>query len=304
MRLHGLALTIVAALGMAAGTSLAGAQTATPPATDIFLAPIRLGAAAPAMGPARVASENPQGYDNQPFFGPDGRAMLFTSNRDGRQTDIYFVELPTRQIRQFTRTPESEYSPTLMPGEAGVSVIRVERDGTQRLWAFADDGAAPVVIAPAVTPVGYHAWVDAGRVAVYVLGQPATLQIVEIATGKTTLVAKDIGRSLLSRPGGTISFVQREGAAWRVKEWVPASGEVRDVVAALEDSADRDAAWAPDGTLFMTRGGEVHWWRPGRTGWSLLSDPGIGQLSRLAVSPDGRWMALVAAERPAGGGPQ
>lgn len=270
--------------------------TAAPPATDIYLAPIRLMPSAPTMGPARVASENPGGYDNQPSFGPDGRAMLFTSRRDGTQTDIYFLELPTRQIRQFTNTPESEYSPTLMPDDAGISTIRVERDGTQRVWAFSESGGAPTVVAPKVAPAGYHAWIDATRLAIYVLGTPATLQIVDRATGRATVAARDIGRALLRRPTGTISFVQRDGDRWLVKEWVPSSGETRDVVPALDGSSDRDMAWAPDGTLFMTKGGEVHWWRPGQPAWTLLSDTGLTALTRLAVSPDGRWMALVAAE--------
>ncbi len=269
-----------------------------PPATDIFLAPIRLLPSAPTMGPARLASENPRGYDNQPLFGPDGRAMLFASSRDGRQTDIYFLELQTRQIRQFTATPESEYSPTLMPDDAGVSVIRVEADGSQRVWRFGEGGIPPAVIAPAVKPVGYHAWVDRRRLAVYVLGQPSTLQIVDTATGEATVVARDVGRSLVGRPGGTISFVQREADVWRVKEWVPSSGEIRDLVPALAGSSDRDLAWAPDGSLFMTKDGEVHWWRPGQAAWTLLADPAIGTLSRMAVSPDGRWLALVAAEVP------
>ena len=73
------ASAVVAVLAVA--TPNATAQT-SPPATDIYLAPIRLLESAPTMGPARVASENPKGYDNQPFFGPDGRAMLFTSNRE------------------------------------------------------------------------------------------------------------------------------------------------------------------------------------------------------------------------------
>ena len=38
--------------------------------------------------------------------------------------------------------------------------------------------------------------------------------------------------------------------------------------------------------------------KTGRGGWTLLSALEIGTLSRLAVSPDGRWMAIVAAERP------
>lgn len=285
---------------VASAAAVASGQPASPsPATDIYLAPIRLMPAAPAMGPARVASENPGGYDNQPFFGPDARAMLFTSNRDGKQTDIYFIELQTRQIRQLTTTPESEYSPTVMPDESGVSVIRVEPDGTQRLWQFDEAGGQPKVVVSDVKPAGYHAWIDRSRVAVFVLGQPPTLQIVDVPSGKATTVARDIGRSLHRHPlNGFITFTHRVDGRWLVREWVPSSGDIRDVVPALEGSGDRDMAWAPDGTLFMTKGGEVHWWRPGQTGWTLLADPEIGTVSRLAVSPDGRWLALVAVEPP------
>jgi hypothetical protein len=266
------------------------------PATEIYLAPMKFGPTGPLVGPARNATENPGRYDNQPYFGSDGRSMLFTSNRDGKQTDIYFLELPTRQIRQFTRTPESEYSPTVMPDDAGVSAIRVEADGTQRVWKFNEAGGDAALVLPDVKPAGYHAWIDARRLAVFVLGQPPTLQLASTTGGAAKLLAQGVGRSLLNRPTGTISFVQREGEGWMVKEFDPASGEVRPLVAALEGSAERDAAWGPDGSLFMTRGSEVHAWKPGQDGFRLVGDPGVGALSRLAVSQDGRWMALVVSE--------
>lgn len=266
------------------------------PATEIYLAPMKFGPTGPLVGPARNVSENPGRYDNQPFFGSDGRTMLFTSNRDGKQTDIYFLELPTRQMRQFTHTPESEYSPTVMPDDAGVSAIRVEADGTQRVWKFGEGGADAAVVLRDVKPAGYHAWIDSGRMAVFVLGTPNTLQVVDVGSGKAETVASDIGRALLRRPTGTISFVQREGDGWMVKEYDPASRAVRPLVAALEGSVERDAAWGPDGTLFMARGGEVYGWRPGQEGFRLVGDPGVRGISRLAVSRDGRWMALVAAE--------
>ena len=274
----------------------ATAAAAPPPATEIYLAPMKFGPTGPLVGPGRNVSENPKGYDNQPYFGSDGRTLLFASNRDGKQTDIYFLELPTRQMRQFTRSPESEYSPTVMPDDAGVSAIRVESDGTQRVWKFAEGGAEATVVLPGVKPAGYHAWIDGGHLAVFVLGKPATLQIVEVASGKAATVASDIGRSLLRRPTGSVSFVHRENGVWIVKEYDPVAKAIRSLVPALEGSADRDAAWGPDGSLFMTRGTEVHAWRPGQDGFRLAGDPGIGQLSRLAVSADGRWMALVAAE--------
>jgi hypothetical protein len=266
------------------------------PATEIFLAPMKFGPTGPLVGPATNVSENPGRYDNQPAFGSDGRTMLFTSNRDGKQTDIYFLELPTRQIRQFSRTPESEYSPTVMPDDAGISAIRVEPDGTQRVWKFPPQGGAPALVLSAVKPAGYHAWIDATRLAVFVLGQPPTLQIAAPGDGAGKVEATGIGRSLQRRPTGTVSFVQREGERWIVKEYDPASGAVRTLVPALEGSTDRDTAWGPDGSLFMTRGSEVHAWRQGQEGFRLVGDPGIGQLSRLAVSGDGRWMALVGAE--------
>jgi len=283
-------------VSMAAQAPAPAAPAGQPPATEIYLAPMKFGPAGPLVGPARNASVNPGRYDNQPYFGSDGRTMLFASNRDGVQTDIYFLELQTRQIRQFTRTAESEYSPTVMPDEAGVSAIRVEADGTQRVWAFGEGGTAPRVVLPGVKPAGYHAWIDAGRLAVFVLGKPATLQIVDVASGRAETVARDIGRSLLRRPTGTISFVHRENGAWMVKEYDPATRQLRPLVAALEGSADRDAAWGPDGTLFMARGHEVFGWRPGLEAFRLVGDPGVGPISRLAVSGDGRWMALVVAE--------
>lgn len=291
----GVAFALALALVRSAAAQPAAAP-APPAPTDIYLAPIRL-VPAPAMGPARVATENPHGYDNQPFFGTDARAMLFAANRDGTQTDIYFIELQTRQIRRITSTPESEYSPAALPDESGISVIRVEADGTQRVWKFDGTGGAPAVVARDVKPAGYHAWVDATHLGVFVLGQPPTLQVVDVTTGKATTIATDVGRSLHRRPAtGTLTFAHRVDGRWMVREWVPASGAVRDVVAALDGSADRDMAWGPDGTLFMSKDGDVHWWRPGQTGWTLMSQPGIGPISRMAVSPDGRWMALVVPE--------
>ena len=76
-----------AAVMLVAATPLF-AQVPVPQATDIYLAPIRLMPAAPAMGPARVASENPGGYDNQPAFGAD-KGMLRRVRRVSRRTRAY-----------------------------------------------------------------------------------------------------------------------------------------------------------------------------------------------------------------------
>ena len=131
-------------------------QPATPPPnTDIFLASLSNTAAALAVGPAINVTDSP-GYDNQPSFTPDGRQVLFTSNRGGTQTDIYRYEIAGRTVARVTDTPESEYSPTVTPAGAHISVIRVEADGTQRLWRFTIDGRQPELVRTNVKPVGYE----------------------------------------------------------------------------------------------------------------------------------------------------
>src|SRR6185295_10668318 len=86
---------------------------APPPDTDIFLAPLtRDGPALSVGSPVNITSS--PGYDNQPFFTPDGRQVLFTSIRGGAtQTDIYAYDLTGKNTVRLTATAEGEYSPTV-----------------------------------------------------------------------------------------------------------------------------------------------------------------------------------------------
>jgi len=280
-------------------TALVFVAQQAPPSTDIYL--VEMSAGLDALGDAKpqpIAVEN--GYENQPSFTPDGRAILFTANRDGKQMDIY-EHTRGGATRQLIATPEGEYSPTITP-DGAISVIRVEADGTQRLWRFERDGTNPHVLLSNVKPVGYHAWIDGGRLALFVLGPPATLQLARPGEGLAEVVAKDIGRSLHRMPGSrAVSFVQREGdGTFVVKQLDPDSKRITPLTDALRGSSDRDCAWMPDGTLLMSAGTRVFGWKSGSTSWREVYDVkphGLGNVSRLAVSPDGRALALVVAGR-------
>jgi hypothetical protein len=130
MRLGVQVPAVLALLTLTPGPTAAQA----PPATDIFVLTLRRAGDSFALGRPENVTARP-GYDNQPHFSPDGRRLFYTSVRDG-QADIYAVDLRSRATEAFTSTPESEYSATPMPGGREIAVIRVERDSTQRLWAF------------------------------------------------------------------------------------------------------------------------------------------------------------------------
>jgi hypothetical protein len=285
-----------------------------PPGTDIYLIPLGGGLASMKTAKPAPVSAAP-GYDNQPNFSPDGNRILFAANRDGKQTDVYVFDRAAGRVTQLTQTPENENSPTYVPVGAGpagsFSVVQSEFDKNgarpaspiQRLWRFNADGKSPHLILADINPVGYHAWMDADRLVLFVLGaqgKPATLQLASVKTGKAEVAAEGIGRSLHRIPGTALaSFVHREGEIPSVKQIDVASKKI-DLVKALEAGGDRDMAWMPDGkTILISSGTKIHSWTRGASDWTEVFDAaahGLGAVSRIAVSPKGDAVAIVVAE--------
>jgi hypothetical protein len=271
-----------------------------PPATDIYLAELRARGGRLEIGTPLNATRR-SGYDNQPFFVADGRSFVYTAVVDG-QADIFRYDIASGRSVRLTATPESEYSPTPLPDGSGFSVVRVEADSTQRLWRFDWNGTHATLVLPDVKPVGYHVWGDAHTVALFVLGRPATLQVAETRTATTAQIAIDIGRGLQAIPGRPgITFVQKGVAdsSWSIVELDLRTRAVGPLVRTLK-GVDLFAR-TPDGVLLMAQGSRVYQWNPARgKEWEDVADlagAGLENITRLAVSPRGDRLALVAADR-------
>ena len=269
-----------------------------PPAPDIYLADLRVKDGRVSVGAPVNVTARP-GYDNQPFFLTDGRSLLYTSVRDS-QTDIYRYDLDRKASVRVTATRESEYSPTPLPNGKGFSVIRVELDSTQRLWAFNTDGSQPRLVLDSIKPVGYHAWANDHTLLLFVLGTPATLQLADArapaASGE--IVAKDIGRSLQRIPGReAVSFVQRDSVAGAsLQEFDLRSHRVTKLVQA---PAGADFfVWTRQGIVLTASGTKLYQWDSQRGGdWEPIADfasAGLTNMTRLAVNPKGDRLAIVA----------
>lgn len=305
------AFLLIAALIQAPATPPAQ-PAAPPPGTDIYLLPLAGGLASLKSAKPMPVSTTP-GYDNQPMFSADGSRILFAANHDGKQTDIYAFDRDGSRVSQVTRTAENENSPTFLPAgigdPGGFSVVQSEMrppnappGPIQRLWRFNARGANPQLILADINPVGYHAWVDADRVGLFVLGQPNSLQLASVKTGKGDVVANGIGRSLHRIPGTRlISFVHREpsGEFW-VKQIDVDTKKIDALIKVVEGNTERDMTWMPDGkTILMSGGTKVYSWGRGASGWTEVFDAsahGVGAVSRLAVSPKGDAVAIVVAE--------
>jgi hypothetical protein len=285
-------------------------RPAPPPGTDIYLLPMRGGLASLKTTKPQPVSTAP-GYDNQPNFSADGNRILFAGNRDGKQIDVFVFNRENGRVAQLTKTAENENSPTFVPEGAGAagtfSVVQTEPDRSQRLWKFTPAGTTPQLVLTDIKPVGYHAWIDASHLVLFVLGQPATLQIADVKTGKGDVAAEAIGRSLhrIPAPGGKpsrlASFVHRElNDEWWVKQIDIDTRKIDPLVKAAEGSSDRDMAWMPDGrTILMSAGTKIMSWTRGAAGWTEVFDTAthkLGPVTRIAVSPKGDAIAIVVAE--------
>lgn len=244
---------------------------------------------------------NRVGYDNQPAW--EGNARILYTRQHRGQTDISGIDFETASHGDIIRTPESEYSAALTPDGKAISVVRVERDSAQRLWRFPKAGGEPSLVLRDIKPVGYFAWLDSTTLALFVLGNPNTLQIADTRTGTGRVVTTSIGRSLQRVPRSRrASYLHRVGNTW-VLETVdptprPGGGFDIDTIGVMPDSADF-VVWRSPTELYTAAGSRVLRMRLPEKSWTLvddLADLGIRRISRLALSPDGRRLAFVADE--------
>ena len=218
--------------------------------------------------------------------------------RDG-QTDIHRYDIWADITARVTKTDESEYSPTPIPGEEkSFSVIQVEADSTQRLWYFDNNGKSLGVVLEHVKPVGYHAWGDQHTVAMFVLGEPPTLHVANVQTGTVDTVIEGVGRSLHKIPGqDAISFVHKvSDDEWWIKSLDLETRAIRPLMRTLP--ASEDYAWAADDIVVMGTGSKLFQRTVGHARWVEIADlteHGIVGITRIAVSPTGEHIAIVGS---------
>jgi hypothetical protein len=308
MNITGLAprLTVLLLIALLARPAAAAAQqrggytptAANAPSTDIWLADLTAVDGSWSIGTPRNITDR-DGYDNQPAFEPGGATLLYTSARSPEQTDVYRYDVVAGTTQRVTETGVSEFSPTPLPVGYGFSAIRESADG-QVLGRYDGDGSERGTILPQVQPVGYHAWGDADRLILFVLGgggSPATLQLGNAAAGTAEIIAENPGRSLHNVPGRhALSFVRKiEDGNWWVEVLDLDSMEYTRWVRTL--AGREDYAWTPDRALIMGDGARLYQARAGE-GWSEIADlagAGLDGVSRLAIDEGGTRIAIVTS---------
>ena len=294
-------MNLRAAVALLPFSLLFARPAAAQPSTDIYLYDVVVKARTVVLSHPRNLTPR-AGYDNQPFFHPTQPLLYYTASAEGGRTDLRVYNYHTGAGQALTATPEREYSPTLTDDQQAISCI-IQRDNGQQ-----DLGQYPLAGGPArvlinTLKVGYHAWITPSRLLVYALATPANeLHDYDLATGRDTVVARHIGRSLKRMPhqAGALSFLEQTPAGpWLVRRYDAQTRAVTTLAPALEGT--EDLAWTRNGLLLMSDGQRIYCRTPGARGrWRPVKIKGtalpLHKASRLALNPANDRLAVVVSE--------
>ncbi len=263
------------------------------PNTEIFLFDLNQENGGFELSNFRNISNN-EGYDNQPAF-MDNNTLLYSGTRNG-QTDIVEYNIATSEKRWICDTEGSEYSPLKIPGQNAVSAIRLDKDGTQVLRKYnLQDGTSEVLIDAVV--IGYHVWFNSNILVSSVLEDDAmSLFTSSLNENQIYRWQKKVGRSLHKIPHSElVSYISKEKDIWEIKSVDPMTGSTTPLFKTLPKS--EDMCWLTNGTAIMAKEGMLYSFHIIRDDdWVQLvslSEYGIKNITRLAVSPDGTKLAVV-----------
>ncbi len=267
------------------------------PESSVYLVPFPHQVLDTISHPAAISSYtllstfHPNGYNNQPFFSKP--ETLFISSGSGVRTNLYRLNIESLEKTQITDTRESEFSPGVQSETGNLSFIRLEEDGAQRLWVvpanFTSYGSP---LTPVDLKVGYYQWLNANRLALFVLRENHNELIVwNTFSGQEEVLTDRPGRSMHVNEEGHLYYVMRRGQnLYHIFRYEPETGE-NTLVVRMPAGGSQDFCIGPEGILITATEGLIMGFRPGKdSSWKpLMRLRGMEQytISRLAANGDG-----------------
>ena len=251
--------------------------------------------------PVLLSGFNPNGYNNQPHFTSNSELLITSDFESLGLTDILKLDLSRKVISRVTHTEESEYSPTGMLDQNHLSVVRQELDDSQpvpqTLWSYPlDRSHVGENLIPDHTDIGYHAWIDEEKVALFLVEDPSRLIIYDIGRKTSTYVGKNVGRCLKVDRDKNLYYIQNREDAGEIRKFDTYLGRSQKVISIKNDQRDFDLL--PNGHLIIGDGAALKTSRPMiDSSWKTvvdLSSAGIVKITRIA-STSGK-VAIVTTD--------
>src|SRR6185437_14790099 len=185
-----------------------------------------------------------QGMVFAPRFSPDGTKVAFSMEQRGN-SDIYVMDLRSRQRTRLTYDPSIDTSPSFSPDGKQI-VFNSDRGGSPQLWVMNADGTGAHQISSSgryTTPV----WSPRGDFIAFTKQTGGEFHIGVMkpdGTDERLLTSSYLDEGPTWAPNGRVIMFSREGAAGGAKLWtVDVTGRVLQPVP--YPGAGSDPAWSP-----------------------------------------------------------
>lgn len=242
---------------------------------------------------------NNEGYDSQPSF-ISNETLVFAGNNNG-QTDISEYDISSKIKRWVNvKTEGGEYSPQKFPSSTDIAAVRLDKSGKQRLYRYsAKTGEASVLLED--LQVAYFAFYNDQKILASVLNnEKLDLVMVDLHSKSVDTLFSDAGRSIQKVPKSqSISYtLTNESKKLDLYVLDFNSGEsyfICELPAGVEDYVwlnDTQVLVGMNSTLYLYDTlGEAEWNKV-----ASVSEFGIKNISRMAISPNGKKLALVGEQ--------
>lgn len=240
---------------------------------------------------------NRDGYNNQPHFVDENKLMISSSFDAKGLTDIYLMDLKLSKLQRITATEESEYSPLLWE-DGKITVVRQElsnqKQVPQLLWQYplARDTKGRKLFSK-YQNIGYYCWLPDDELALFLVGEPSKLVIVNTKTEKETFVTYNVGRAIKYDDNGGLIYVLKMGNSWSIKRYALDEDMSQYLTTTLTGTEDFEIM--PGGKIISGKGSVLYTFDPvKKDGWKKyvdLSKYKVQNISRIASFKD--QLALV-----------
>jgi hypothetical protein len=263
------------------------------PNTDLWLFKIETDKLKQPVLTERLNITNRNGYDNQPFFSEDGKKIFYVSIREDKQADIYYYDLKSRKCIQFTKTKESEYSPTLTPDKKFMASVVVEKDSAQRIH-FIHPELGFDVKRLEIDSVGYYTFLNSDTLIYYKLTQPHSLRYF--------VKSSQEDKWLCNSPVRFFKAINRHTLIYGLKDSLTVNFYKYDFILrraykfAEYPSANEDATWHPNFGLIKSEERKLLRYDESKKTWVLLFDlsaSGIKKISRFTFDSKNNYLVVV-----------
>ncbi|GEQ85936.1 hypothetical protein ULMS_14440 [Patiriisocius marinistellae] len=248
----------------------------------------------------RNISNNP-GYNSQPSFA-DNENLLFAGTQNG-QTEIMQFAINLKEKKRINMpTNGGEYSPQKFPKSNKIAAVRLDTTGVQGLYAYDYDNlenGKNKLLLPNVE-VAYFAFHDNARIIASELGgNQLNLIIANLETNLVENYISNSGRSIHNVPNSnSVSYTLINEDKNHDIYLLDIDGDKESYFVCQLPVGIQDHCWLSETKLVLGSGSKLYEYNLfGNQEWKEVADLSsfnISEITRIAVSPNGKRLALVA----------